>query len=135
MLKRFFFKTDWFTTIPNLHCSFNSFSGIFISSFSNSFSADGPFAQQLDMAFSPSSALNFFGCDHLGRDLYSRIVYGAKYSIVIGLSVYDYNHYSGHNKLYRNIYKAIMEPSLSAGFGYFSCLSASTVGNPNYGLN
>ena len=39
------------------------------------------------MTFSGPSEANLLGCDHLGRDLYSRIVYGAKYSLLIGLSV------------------------------------------------
>ncbi len=46
-----------------------------------------PFSQNLNMTFHGSSAVNLLGCDHLGRDLYSRLVYGTKYSLLIGLSV------------------------------------------------
>ncbi|MFC5338854.1 ABC transporter permease [Leucobacter denitrificans] len=33
----------------------------------------------------PPSAQHWFGTDELGRDLYSRVVYGARYSVVIGV--------------------------------------------------
>ena len=33
------------------------------------------------------SAEHLLGCDHLGRDLLSRIIYGARVSVVVGLSV------------------------------------------------
>ncbi len=33
----------------------------------------------------PPSAANFLGGDHLGRDLFSRIVYGARISVIVGL--------------------------------------------------
>jgi len=34
----------------------------------------------------PPSAEHWFGVDQLGRDVYSRVVYGARYSILIGLA-------------------------------------------------
>ncbi|CUX64724.1 ABC transporter permease [Agrobacterium genomosp. 13] len=34
----------------------------------------------------PPSAEHWFGTDHLGRDVFSRVVYGARYSILIGVS-------------------------------------------------
>ena len=35
---------------------------------------------------SPPSAKNILGADHLGRDMLSRIIYGARISVVVGLS-------------------------------------------------
>lgn len=34
----------------------------------------------------PPSAEHWFGTDHLGRDVYARVVHGARYSILIGVS-------------------------------------------------
>lgn len=46
-----------------------------------------PFSQNLDSAFKKPDGINILGCDQLGRDLYSRIIHGASYSLWIGLSV------------------------------------------------
>jgi peptide/nickel transport system permease protein len=35
----------------------------------------------------PPSAQNFFGTDHLGRDMFARTVYGARVSMIVGISV------------------------------------------------
>ncbi len=35
----------------------------------------------------PASELNWLGTDHLGRDVWSRLVYGARVSVLVGLSV------------------------------------------------
>ena len=87
MFKRFFSKLTVLQQFQTYIAVLILFLGFLLAVFPTLFQPMDPFAQQLDMAFSPSSALNFIGCDHLGRDLYSRIVYGARYSIVIGLSV------------------------------------------------
>jgi peptide/nickel transport system permease protein len=42
-----------------------------------------PLAQALDKRLLPPSAVNWFGTDALGRDIFSRIVYGARVTLVI----------------------------------------------------
>jgi peptide/nickel transport system permease protein len=41
--------------------------------------------QHIPEAFTPPSSEHWFGQDELGRDVYSRVVYGARYSLVIGI--------------------------------------------------
>lgn len=43
--------------------------------------------ETMDMVnmFATPSASHFFGCDDMGRDIFSRILYGARYSISIGI--------------------------------------------------
>ncbi len=42
-----------------------------------------PLAQNLNDAFSPPSAQHLMGCDEFGRDIFSRIIYGARVSLII----------------------------------------------------
>ncbi len=42
-----------------------------------------PLAQTLDRALEPPSAEHWFGTDELGRDIYSRIVHGSRYTLLI----------------------------------------------------
>jgi peptide/nickel transport system permease protein len=37
------------------------------------------------MSLAPPSAAHLFGCDFMGRDIYSRILYGARISLAVGL--------------------------------------------------
>ena len=46
-----------------------------------------PIIQKLDTRLRPPSAFNWFGTDQLGRDIFSRIVYGARVTLVIVLLV------------------------------------------------
>jgi len=46
-----------------------------------------PAAVKLARRTQPPSALNWFGTDALGRDLYSRVLYGTRVSLVIGIGV------------------------------------------------
>ena len=46
-----------------------------------------PLAQALDKRLLPPSATNWFGTDALGRDIFSRIVYGTRITLVIVLLV------------------------------------------------
>ena len=40
---------------------------------------------QADNSFAPPSAQHIFGCDQSGRDIFARILYGARYSLIIGI--------------------------------------------------
>ncbi|GAU81129.1 nickel transporter permease [Bosea sp. BIWAKO-01] len=46
-----------------------------------------PLAQALDKRLLPPSATNWFGTDSLGRDIFSRVVYGSRVTLVIVLLV------------------------------------------------
>jgi peptide/nickel transport system permease protein len=46
-----------------------------------------PLAQNLDRRLMPPSAVNWFGTDSLGRDIFSRIVHGARVTLVIVIMV------------------------------------------------
>ncbi|KAA1177044.1 ABC transporter permease [Rhizobium tropici] len=48
--------------------------------------AANPIAADPLQAQLPPSTQHWFGTDHLGRDVFSRVVYGARYSILIGVS-------------------------------------------------
>lgn len=50
-------------------------------------SPDNPVAQDLAHRLSPPSPRHPFGSDSLGRDVYSRILYGARISVVSGVAV------------------------------------------------
>ncbi|MDR1979300.1 MAG: ABC transporter permease [Synergistaceae bacterium] len=42
-----------------------------------------PFLQNLSLSYSPPSSTHFFGCDEYGRDIFSRILHGARVSLYI----------------------------------------------------
>jgi len=46
-----------------------------------------PFEQHLENKFLPPSSVNIFGTDQLGRDLLSRVIFGTRISMMIGLLV------------------------------------------------
>jgi peptide/nickel transport system permease protein len=46
-----------------------------------------PIAQDLSARFLSPSAEHWFGTDGLGRDVFSRVVYGARISLVVGITV------------------------------------------------
>ncbi len=49
--------------------------------------ARDPFEQNISVRLSPPSAEYLFGTDELGRDVFSRVVYGARISLPIGLVI------------------------------------------------
>lgn len=46
-------------------------------------SAQSPVAQELSLRLQPPSAAHWFGTDELGRDIYTRVLYGARITLVI----------------------------------------------------
>jgi peptide/nickel transport system permease protein len=46
-----------------------------------------PLAQDLSKSFIPPNLQHPFGTDHLGRDIFSRVLYGSRLSLIIGLTV------------------------------------------------
>lgn len=51
------------------------------------FATHDPLALNLPQRLSPPSASNWFGTDDVGRDIYSRIIYGARYSLFAAVIV------------------------------------------------
>lgn len=52
-------------------------------------------AQNLTNKFASMSAEHYFGTDALGRDVFSRLVYGARVSLVVGISVTSISTFIG----------------------------------------
>jgi peptide/nickel transport system permease protein len=51
------------------------------------FANHDPLEQHVEIALAPPSHAHFFGTDQLGRDLYSRVMYGLRLTLVSGFSV------------------------------------------------
>jgi peptide/nickel transport system permease protein len=60
---------------------------LLIAAFAPLIATHDPLAQNLDKRLLPPSSINWFGTDSLGRDIYSRIVYGARVTLVIVMLV------------------------------------------------
>jgi peptide/nickel transport system permease protein len=57
---------------------------VFVAIFAPFLAPYGPKVTDFD-AFQPPSDVHFFGTDHLGRDIYSRTIWGARLSLYVGL--------------------------------------------------
>lgn len=57
---------------------------IFMAIFPSVLALEGYDNQQYDRLFQPPNSLNIMGTDNLGRDAFSRIMYGARYSMGVG---------------------------------------------------
>ncbi len=60
---------------------------LLVAAFAPLIATADPLAQNLDLRLLPPSGTNFFGTDSLGRDIFSRIVYGTRVTLVIVLLV------------------------------------------------
>ena len=60
---------------------------LLVATFAPLIATADPLAQNLDRRLLPPSGTNFFGTDSLGRDIFSRIVYGTRVTLVIVLLV------------------------------------------------
>jgi peptide/nickel transport system permease protein len=56
---------------------------LLVAAFAPLIAPHDPLAQNLDRRLMPPSAVNLFGTDSLGRDIFSRIVFGARVTLVI----------------------------------------------------
>jgi peptide/nickel transport system permease protein len=58
---------------------------VFIALFANVLQTHDPIATNAAATLAPPSATHWLGTDHLGRDIYSRILHGARVSLLVGL--------------------------------------------------
>ncbi len=57
----------------------------FAAIFANVLQTHDPIATDAAVTLAPPSAVHWLGTDHLGRDIYSRILHGARVSLLVGL--------------------------------------------------
>jgi len=60
---------------------------ILVAAFAPLLTTHGPYDQILPERLSPPSPANYFGTDSLGRDIFSRVVYGARVTLAIAFLV------------------------------------------------
>jgi peptide/nickel transport system permease protein len=58
---------------------------VFTAIFANVLQTHDPIATNAAATLAPPSAAHWLGTDHLGRDIYSRILHGARVSLLVGL--------------------------------------------------
>lgn len=58
---------------------------VFAAIFANYITSYDPLSTNAALSLAPPSAQHWLGCDFMGRDVYSRIVYGARISLAVGL--------------------------------------------------
>jgi peptide/nickel transport system permease protein len=58
---------------------------VFVAIFAHPLSTHDPFLQDIPGRLQGPTDQNWFGTDHLGRDVYSRVIHGARISLYVGL--------------------------------------------------
>ena len=58
---------------------------VFTAIFANVLQTEDPIATNAAATLAPPNAVHWLGTDHLGRDIYSRILHGARVSLLVGL--------------------------------------------------
>jgi peptide/nickel transport system permease protein len=58
---------------------------VFAAVFAGFLTRFDPVTTDSALSLAPPSAAHIFGCDFMGRDIYSRIIYGARISLAVGL--------------------------------------------------
>jgi peptide/nickel transport system permease protein len=66
---------------------FLTFALVVLAAFAPWISGSGPAAQNLPTRLQGPSVAHFMGTDELGRDVFSRVLYGARISMLVGISV------------------------------------------------
>jgi peptide/nickel transport system permease protein len=59
---------------------------VFAAAFANVMTVSDPLSTNAALSLAPPSTAHWFGADFMGRDVYSRIVYGARISLFVGCS-------------------------------------------------
>lgn len=73
-------KSNYLFTLGCFICLF----WILTAIFANFFAPYGPTAQDLDVRLNFPSLKHLFGTDNFGRDIFSRVIYGGRYSLLAG---------------------------------------------------
>lgn len=73
-------KSNYLFTLGCFIC----FSWILAAIFADFIAPYGPIAQDLSIRLNPPSLEHFFGTDNFGRDIFSRVIYGGRYSLLAG---------------------------------------------------
>jgi peptide/nickel transport system permease protein len=58
---------------------------VFAAIFAGAITVYDPLSTNPALSLAPPSAQHWLGCDFMGRDIYSRIVYGARISLAVGI--------------------------------------------------
>ncbi|MEM3713591.1 MAG: ABC transporter permease [Nitrososphaeria archaeon] len=90
LLKRKLNTTVLYSLLKNKAAAFGLayiFVLIILAIFADFIAPYDPVEQRIVNKLSPPSSAHILGCDELGRDVFSRLIYGARISLIVGVSV------------------------------------------------